>query len=147
MAVVDAAVTRVLIEKSRLGLFEHPYAQEGTLSLGSEAHRRLAAEAAARSIVLLKNDGSLPLSGEGATALVGPLADEQLGFFCSYSFPVHLIASLHTVPVPHRHRGGRLRRLLPAPAGRAAATVGGSTSATWWPAWCAPCRSSKGSTD
>ena len=97
MAVLDAAVTRVLVEKSRLGLFEHPYAEEGALSLGSEEHRRLAAEAAVRSIVLLKNDGTLPLSGEGTTALVGPLADEQLAFFCSYSFPVHLIASLHTV--------------------------------------------------
>lgn len=97
MAAVDAAVTRVLIEKSRLGLFERPYAEEGCLSLGSEEHRRLAAEAAARSIVLLKNDGTLPLSGEGTTALIGPLADEQLAFFCSYSFPVHLIASLHTV--------------------------------------------------
>jgi beta-xylosidase len=97
MATVNAAVTRVLVEKSRLGLFENPYAEEGALSLGSEAHRRLAAEAAARSMVLLKNDGTLPLSGEGTTALVGPLADEQLAFFCSYSFPVHLIASLHTV--------------------------------------------------
>jgi len=44
-----------------------------------------------------ENDGSLPLSGEGTTALIGPLADEQLAFFCSYSFPVHLIASLHTI--------------------------------------------------
>ncbi len=97
LADVDTAVTRVLIEKSRLGLFERPYAEEGALCLGSEEHRRLAAEAAARSIVLLKNDGSLPLSGEGTTALIGPLADEQLAFFCSYSFPVHLIASLHTI--------------------------------------------------
>jgi beta-xylosidase len=97
MAVIDAAVTRVLIEKSRLGLFEHPYAEEGALSLGCEEHRRLAAEAAARSVVLLKNDGSLPLPAEGTTALVGPLADEQLAFFCSYSLPVHLIASLHAV--------------------------------------------------
>jgi beta-xylosidase len=115
MATVDAAVTRVLVEKSRLGLFDNPYAEEGALSLGSEAHRRLAAEAAARSIVLLKNDGTLPLSGEGTTALVGPLADEQLAFFCSYSFPVHLIASLHTVDRQSRYArtlrealGGRL---------------------------------------
>jgi beta-xylosidase len=97
MAAVDAAVTRVLVEKSRLGLFEKPYVEEGALCLGSEAHRRLAAEAAARSIVLLKNDGTLPLAEDGLTALVGPLADEQLAFFGSYSFPVHLIASLHTV--------------------------------------------------
>ena len=116
MAAVDAAVTRVLVEKSRLGLFEHPYAEEGgALSLGSEEHRLLAAEAAERSVVLLKNDGTLPLSGEGTTALVGPLADEQLAFFCGYSFPVHLIASLHTVDRSTRYArtlrevlGGRL---------------------------------------
>lgn len=119
MAVIDAAVTRVLVEKSRLGLFENPYSDEGSLSLGSREHRLLAAEAAARSIVLLKNDGALPLSGAGMTALIGPLADDQLAFFCSYSFPVHLIASLHTVDRDTRY-ARTLREVLEErlPAGR-----------------------------
>ena len=91
MGTVDAAVIRVLVEKSRLGLFENPYADEGAIALNTEEHRQTAAEAAARSIVLLKNDGILPLRDEGTTALIGPLADDQLAVFCGYSFPVHLI--------------------------------------------------------
>jgi beta-glucosidase len=126
MAAVDAAVTRVLVEKSRLGLFEHPYAEEGdALSLGSEEHRLLAAEAAERSIVLLKNDGTLPLSGEGTTALVGPLADEQLAFFCSYSVPVHLIASLHTVDRSTRY-ARTLREVLGDGCRKAACCTAGA---------------------
>jgi beta-xylosidase len=93
MRTVDAAVTRVLLEKSRLGLFENPYADEGGIVLNSVEHRRVAAEASARSITLLTNDGMLPLRDEGSTALIGPLVDDQLAVFSGYSFPVHLIAA------------------------------------------------------
>jgi hypothetical protein len=93
MATVDAAVTRVLVEKSRLGLFEKPYVDAEAIDLSSAEHRSTAARAAARSLVLLKNDGILPLRDEGTTALIGPLADDQLALFCGYSFPVHLFAA------------------------------------------------------
>ena len=43
MATLDAAVSRVLVEKSRLGLFENPYADDGAISLNSDAHRAAAA--------------------------------------------------------------------------------------------------------
>jgi beta-xylosidase len=95
MKTIDAAVTRVLVEKSRLGLFENPYADEGGITLNSAEHRQIAAEAAARSIVLLKNDGLLPFADQGVTALIGPLADDPLAVYCGYSFPVHLISALH----------------------------------------------------
>jgi beta-xylosidase len=97
MRTVDAAVTRVLVEKSRLGLFENPYAAEGEIVLNSDEHRRVAAETAARSITLLTNDGILPLADAGTTALIGPLADDPLAVFSGYSFPVHLIAAQHLV--------------------------------------------------
>lgn len=92
--VVNAAVTRVLVEKSRLGLFEHPYTSEEAVCFNTAQHRRVAAEAASKSIVLLKNDGILPLSDrlrkEGTIAVIGPLADDRLAMYCGYSFPVHV---------------------------------------------------------
>ena len=88
---IEAAVRRVLIEKSRLGLFDNPYADIDGIVLNTPEHQRIAAEAAEKSIVLLKNNGALPMSDHDSVALVGPLADDQLGVFCGYSFPVHLI--------------------------------------------------------
>lgn len=80
-ALVDAAVRRVLEAKYRLGLFDDPYrysdpAREQALTLTPE-HRALAREIAQQSIVLLKNDGVLPLSKDvGTLAVIGPLADD-----------------------------------------------------------------------
>jgi beta-glucosidase len=78
--VLDEAVRRVLRLKLRAGIFESPRvdpARERTALLGPEA-RRLARRAAARSIVLLKNEGGvLPLRRDlGTLAVVGPLADD-----------------------------------------------------------------------
>ncbi|MZD07351.1 glycosyl hydrolase [Streptomyces sp. SID5785] len=75
---VDDAVTRVLRLKFALGLFEEPYVEEGAeISAPAPAARRAARTAAARSMVLLKNEGGvLPLSrAAGTLALVGPFAD------------------------------------------------------------------------
>ena len=77
---IDVAVRRVLTAKFRLGLFEHPYADEpaAQVVLASPKHRALAATAAAESIVLLKNDDhTLPLHKDPTTAVavVGQLAD------------------------------------------------------------------------
>ena len=63
---IDESVRRILEMKFRLGLFEQPYADEET-SMDvrlCETHRHTALEAARKSIVLLKNDGLLPLSQE-----------------------------------------------------------------------------------
>ncbi|WP_353946169.1 beta-glucosidase BglX [Streptomyces sp. HUAS MG91] len=75
---VDDAVTRVLRLKYALGLFDDPYVDEDAALTGPSAKAREAARAAAaRSMVLLKNDGGiLPLSRTlGSLALVGPFAD------------------------------------------------------------------------
>ncbi|MFZ5496470.1 MAG: glycoside hydrolase family 3 N-terminal domain-containing protein [Verrucomicrobiota bacterium] len=73
---VDEAVRRVLRLKFELGLFERPYAEANALTGTAPNATQLAfaEEFAARSMVLLKNDGVLPLTGARHIALVGPLA-------------------------------------------------------------------------
>ena len=79
---IDASVRRVLVLKQSLGLFEDPF-RRGSPVDGAGDHapdrRRLAREVARRSIVLLANDGLLPLAPDGGRiAVVGPLADERV---------------------------------------------------------------------
>ncbi|MEO3988472.1 glycoside hydrolase family 3 N-terminal domain-containing protein [Pseudocitrobacter cyperus] len=93
MAKVDEIVSRVLTEKFRLGLFEHPYTDEKGIALQSPATRQVARDVATRSITLLENSGILPLSGKPRVALIGPTADDPLALLSGYSFPVHLIIS------------------------------------------------------
>ena len=63
---IDESVRRILEMKFRLGLFEHPYADEGkTMEVRlCDEHRQTALEAARKSVVLLKNEGLLPLAPE-----------------------------------------------------------------------------------
>jgi len=82
----DAAVARILTLKFELGLFEDPRQPRSDLSglVGTAEHAELNLEVARRSLVLLENDGLLPLSPSTTKriAVVGPLADddqEQLG--------------------------------------------------------------------
>jgi beta-glucosidase len=78
---IDEAVRRILRIKFRLGLFEKPFADEARErnSIFLPEHLAVAREAAARSLVLLKNDRQvLPLSKSIKTiAVIGPLADSQ----------------------------------------------------------------------
>jgi beta-xylosidase len=92
---INEIVARVLTEKIRLRLFEHPYAGESEVTLQSDKTRDLAKQAALQSIVLLENNGILPLDSSKKTvlAVIGPTADDQLAMFSGYSFPVHLIAA------------------------------------------------------
>lgn len=84
VSALDAAVARVLRLKFELGLFENPYRDEAKSESDglSAAHRSLALEAAKRSVVLLKNEGVLPLKRDEKVMLTGPFADnaeETLG--------------------------------------------------------------------
>ncbi|HEY2023678.1 glycoside hydrolase family 3 N-terminal domain-containing protein [Paraburkholderia sp.] len=96
---IDAAVSRVLRMKFRLGLFERPYVDPERVDVKSAAAGDTAYQVALESAVLLRNEGAeggvLPLNANGAEtiAVIGPTADDPLALLAGYSFPVHLINS------------------------------------------------------
>ena len=89
MALLDNVVTRVLEAKFRMGLFEHPFALEGE-ALDRTVHHaedeQLAIQSAREALVLLKNDGALPLTGREKTiAVIGPAAANARYYFGGYT--------------------------------------------------------------
>ncbi|MFF0507045.1 glycoside hydrolase family 3 N-terminal domain-containing protein [Streptomyces fimicarius] len=113
---VDRAVRRVLVQKVQLGLLDADWrpdpavlagatgpdgptegnagALRGTVRLDTDENRALARRVAEQAVVLLRNDGTLPLAaGAGAPAriaLVGPNADTPTAVLGCYAFPVHV---------------------------------------------------------
>jgi beta-glucosidase len=83
MARIDDAVRRILKQKARLKLWEHPFPEPALAGqLGSPEHRALAREAVRQSAVLLKNqDAVLPLPKNGHILVVGSKADD-IGIQC-----------------------------------------------------------------
>lgn len=77
MARIDDAVRRILRVKAKLGLFDAARPYEGRAGvIGSPAHRALAREAVAKTLVLLKNDGVLPLKASAHVLVAGDAADD-----------------------------------------------------------------------
>jgi beta-glucosidase len=91
---VDTAVARVLRAKLRLGLFEQPYVEAPTAEFLAELgvdESRVAQRLAVRSLVLVENDGVLPLSpGLERVAVIGPIADSARDLLGDYSHLVHI---------------------------------------------------------
>lgn len=91
VALVDRAVERVLRQKAELGVLERPVpAAGGVVDLDPAESRAVARELAEQSVVLLANDGVLPLHGVGAVAVVGPNADSAEALMGNYSFTNHV---------------------------------------------------------
>ena len=93
-AAVDLAVERTLRLKFRLGLFDRPYVEPPTavaLAALDADERALARELARRSIVLLENDGILPLApSAGRLAVIGPIADSARDLLGDYAHLLHI---------------------------------------------------------
>jgi len=78
METIDDAVKRLFTTRFKLGMFDPeesvPYSQIPMSVVGSQEHLALAESAAEQSLVLLKNDGILPLSPDISVAVIGPNA-------------------------------------------------------------------------
>ncbi len=89
MAILDQAVLRVLTAKFRTGLFDHPFAledEELDRAFFDGGDHELTLRSARESLVLLKNDGALPIREKKLTiALIGPQADHANKFFGGYT--------------------------------------------------------------
>ncbi|NUT24212.1 MAG: glycosyl hydrolase [Hamadaea sp.] len=91
---IDRAAARVLRQKIDLGLLDRPDAP-AAVDFDTADGRDLARLVAEESVVLLANDGTLPLKAT-RIALVGPYADDPAAMLGCYSFPAH--HGLHADP-------------------------------------------------
>lgn len=89
ITVLDRAVLRVLTAKFRMGLFDHPFALEGEAlrsAFQDGTEKAVSLQSARESLVLLKNDGVLPLKKHiRKIAVIGPHADCARKFFGGYT--------------------------------------------------------------
>ena len=106
---LDVAVRRLMLARMKLGLFDPPqrvaYAGIPYSVNDAPEHDRLALRVARESIVLLKNDGVLPLRKDlGTIAVVGPTADDLVTLLGNYhgtpSRPVTVLAGIRAAVSP-----------------------------------------------
>ncbi len=105
-SVVDAALMRVLTQKLELGLLDPDWDARpaalaeadlepgadiaGAIDLDPAGDRAIARRIAEEAVVLLRNDGVLPLQKPARLAVVGPAADDPFTMLGCYSFPSHV---------------------------------------------------------
>ncbi|MEU1049384.1 glycoside hydrolase family 3 N-terminal domain-containing protein [Streptomyces sp. NPDC005897] len=140
-ASVDRALRRILIQKARLGLLDpdwnplpaalegadldDPDALRGRIDLDASENRALARTVAEEAVVLLSNDGTLPLERPRRIALLGPNADEPVAVLGCYSFPQHI--GVRHPGTPHGIELPTLREALAAEFPDAEITVARGT--------------------
>ena len=96
---VDTALIRLFTARIRLGMFDPPetvsYSQIEKSQLDSAEHRALARRMANEAMVLLKNDGVLPLKSAKNIVVVGPLAEQTAVLLGNYTgTPTHTVSVL-----------------------------------------------------
>lgn len=97
---IDTALVRLFTARMKLGMFDPPsmvpYTKIDESQLNSAQHRALALKLADESMVLLKNDGVLPLKTSGVKiAVVGPLAEQTKVLLGNYNgIPTHTVSIL-----------------------------------------------------
>lgn len=100
MAILDRAVLRILEAKFRMGLFEHPYALEGEelrRTFTGEEDREISLRSALESMVLVKNNGVLPLKPDiKKIAVIGCHAANARSLFGGYTH-LSMVEAVHAV--------------------------------------------------
>lgn len=105
---IDDACRRVLEAKYKLGLFDDSYQNfdqtRSSKVILTKGNKQVAKEAALKSMVLLKNDGVLPLKKESRIALISPFADVKAEMYSMWAFTGD-VPSAVTVEEGLRNRG------------------------------------------
>lgn len=94
ISIIDRALERVLLQKASIGLLDATFEDDAPMDIDLDPpeHRAIAGRLAEESVVLLANDGRLPLAAGGSIAVVGPNADRAPALFGCYSFINHVLS-------------------------------------------------------
>jgi beta-glucosidase len=156
VSLLDRAVRQVLIAKFRMGLFENPFAPDPAQrdrSFGASADTALAVQSARESLVMLRNDGTLPLRKDVRTlAVIGCHAASARFFFGGYTH--YSMAKANSQPTrqwpasrhaattsrPSRHHPRHNDRGIRRPAFESCCRVSVPASAASWTSSAPGCR-------